>query len=153
MAIKKTSHARYELWYHFAWGTKYRKKIFKEEYVKGYTKWLFREIAGQYDIEVREIEVMSDHIHMLASAPPRISPSVTMASTRTPRVTLVPCCPPTPMVATLCRTPLPALTPSPPMLAPPPTRAKSVSWLSWTPRAPTLVTRSTAGVRMWKFSC
>ena len=75
MAIKKTSHARYELWYHFAWGTKYWKKIFKEEYVKGYTKWLFREIAGQYDIEVREIEVMSDHIHMLASAPPRISPS------------------------------------------------------------------------------
>ena len=75
MAIKKTSHARYELWYHFAWGTKYRKKIFKEEYVKGYTKWLFREIAGQYDIEVREIEVMSYHIHMLASAPPRISPS------------------------------------------------------------------------------
>ena len=34
-----------------------------------------REIAGHYDIEVREIEVMSDHIHMLASAPPRISPS------------------------------------------------------------------------------
>jgi REP element-mobilizing transposase RayT len=29
------------------------------------------EWAGHYDIEVSEIEVMSDHIHFLATAPPR----------------------------------------------------------------------------------
>jgi len=75
MGIKKTSHARYELWYHIAWSTKYRKKIFKEDDVKEYTKRLFREIAGHYDIEIREIEVLSDHIHFLASAPPRIAVS------------------------------------------------------------------------------
>lgn len=75
MGIRKTSHARYELWYHFAWSTKYRKKIFRDEYMKEYTKKLFREIAGHYDIEVSEIEVMADHIHFLATAPPRIAVS------------------------------------------------------------------------------
>ena len=75
MGIRKTSHARYEIWYHFAWGTKYRKKIFREQHVKEYTERLFREISGQYDIEVRDIKVMQEHIHFLASAPPRIAPS------------------------------------------------------------------------------
>ena len=75
MAIRKTSYAKYELWYHFVWATKYRKKVFKEEYVKEYIKKLFREIAGHYDIEVSDIEVLSDHVHILASAPPRIAPS------------------------------------------------------------------------------
>ena len=75
MAVRKTSHARYELWYHFAWSTKYRKKIFTNDFLKDEVKRLFREIAGHYDIEVGAIEVLSDHIHFLASAPPRIAPS------------------------------------------------------------------------------
>ena len=73
MAIRKTSHARYELWYHFAWSTKYRKKIFREDRVKEYTKKLFREVAGHYDIEISDIEILPDHIHLLATAPPRIA--------------------------------------------------------------------------------
>ena len=75
MGIRKTAHARYELWYHLVWGTKYRKKIFKEGYIREYAQGLFREIAGHYDIEIRDIEVMEDHVHMLASAPPRMAPS------------------------------------------------------------------------------
>jgi len=75
MTVRKTSHARYELGYHFAWGTKYRKKIFSNDSLKDEVKRLFREIAGHYDIEVGAIEVLSDHIHFLASAPPRIAPA------------------------------------------------------------------------------
>jgi len=75
MGIRKTSHARYEIWYHVAWSTKYRKKIFNNEEVKKNTGILFREIALQYDMEVSEIDVMSDHVHILVSAPPRIAPS------------------------------------------------------------------------------
>jgi putative transposase len=75
MAIRKTSHARYELWYRFAWSTKYRKKIFSYDSIKDEVKTLFREIAGHYDIEISDIEVLSDRIHFLASAPPRIAPS------------------------------------------------------------------------------
>ena len=73
MAIRRTAHARYELWYHFAWSTKYRKEIFREGRVKRATKELFREIAGHYDIEISEIEILPEHIHFLATAPPRIA--------------------------------------------------------------------------------
>lgn len=75
MGIRKTSHARYEIWYHFAWGTKYRKKIFRDDQIKEYARKLFREIAMHYDMEIGEIEVLSDHIHCLVTAPPRIAAS------------------------------------------------------------------------------
>ena len=75
MVIKHTSHTRYDLWYHFAWSTKYRKKIWKEEYAKQRVKTIFKTIAASYDIEIGEIECVSDHIHLSASAPPRIAPA------------------------------------------------------------------------------
>jgi putative transposase len=75
MGIRSTAHARYEIWYHIIWGTKYRKKIIKAEWLKEDIKRLFRKIAMQYDIEIKEIEVLEDHIHILATAPPRIAPS------------------------------------------------------------------------------
>jgi len=75
MAIKRTSHALYDLWYHFAWSTKYRKEIFKNKNIVYRVKMIFRAIAGHYDINIQEIEIMPDHLHMLVSAPPRIAPS------------------------------------------------------------------------------
>ncbi|KPJ60455.1 MAG: hypothetical protein AMJ46_06890 [Latescibacteria bacterium DG_63] len=75
MGIRRSSHARYEIWYHFAWGTKYRKKVFKEKGTREEVKQLFREIAGHYDLEIKEMEVLSDHVHCLVSAPPRIAPA------------------------------------------------------------------------------
>lgn len=75
MTIKHTSHARYDLWYHFAWGTKYRKKVFVNPQTKERIKEIFRTVASHYDITLGEIECLSDHIHLTASAPPRIAPS------------------------------------------------------------------------------
>jgi putative transposase len=75
MVIRKTSHARYELWYHIAWSTKYRKKVFNKEEIRESVKRLLRKIAAEYDMEIAKIEVMSDHVHILLSAPPRIAPS------------------------------------------------------------------------------
>ena len=75
MGIKHTSHARYELWYHVAWGTKYRKRVFTDKVTQGEIEKLLREIALQYDMEIDRVEVLSDHIHMSISAPPRIAPS------------------------------------------------------------------------------
>ena len=79
MGIKKTSHARYDLWYHLAFSTKYRKKVFNDERTKQETEQLFREIALHYDLEVGQVEVLSDHAHLTLSAPPRIAPSVAVA--------------------------------------------------------------------------
>jgi putative transposase len=73
--IQHTSHARYALWYHFCWGTKYRKHIWKETYTKNRVAIIFKTIAEQYEMKIGEIEVMSDHVHMAVSAPPRIAPS------------------------------------------------------------------------------
>jgi len=75
MAIRHTSHARYEFWYHFAWATKYRKKVFIYDKTKEEVKSLFRKIASEYDMEIGTIEVLSDHVHFTLSAPPRIAPA------------------------------------------------------------------------------
>lgn len=75
MTIYHTSHARYELWYHFAWSTKYRKHIFSDPTTKEEVKELLRKIAAEYDMIIGTIEVVSDHIHFTLSAPPRIAPS------------------------------------------------------------------------------
>lgn len=73
VAVKHTSHARYELWYHVAWSTKYRERVFKEEQIKKEVGNLLREIALQYDMEIDKLEVLSDHVHMTLSVPPRIA--------------------------------------------------------------------------------
>ena len=73
--VRKTSHARYSLWYHLVWGTKYRKQIWKDEYTKNRVKIIFQTIAHQYDMEISNIELLSDHIHCMVSAPPRIAPA------------------------------------------------------------------------------
>lgn len=75
MAVKRTSHARYDLWYHFAWSTKYRKKVFRAPHTQEKVKELFRTVASHYDIELGEVNCQPDHIHMSAGAPPRIAPS------------------------------------------------------------------------------
>jgi len=75
VGIIHTSHARYELWYHIAFSTKYRKHIFTDLKTKEEVENLFREIALQYDMKIDKIQVMSDHVHMSISAPPRIAPS------------------------------------------------------------------------------
>ena len=75
MGIIHTSHARYDLWYHVAFSTKYRKHIFTDLKTKEEVENMFREIALQYDMKIDKIQVMSDHVHLSVSAPPRIAPS------------------------------------------------------------------------------
>lgn len=74
MAIRRTSHAVYDLKYHLVWIPKYRKSILKGE-VAQYVKEVFHQIAQQYEMEIDVVEVVEDHVHMLIYAPPRYSPS------------------------------------------------------------------------------
>lgn len=75
MVIRKTSHSLYDIWYHFAWCTKYRKEIWKEKYTQERVIEIFRTIAAQYDIELGEVKCLVNHIHFTATAPPRIAPA------------------------------------------------------------------------------
>lgn len=75
MAVRHTSHSRYDLWYHFAWSTKYRRKVWTDDAHRARVKAIFRMVAEHHDIEIGEIECLTDHLHLTASAPPRIAPA------------------------------------------------------------------------------
>lgn len=72
--LKRSAHAVYDLWYHIAWSTKYRKKVLSPK-LQARTKELFRVIAAHHDADIENLEVMEDHIHLLVTAPPRMSPA------------------------------------------------------------------------------
>ena len=75
MTIQHTSHARYDLWYHLAFATKYRKKVFTDRHTQERIKTVLGAIAVQYDLQIGAVECLSDHVHASVSAPPRIAPA------------------------------------------------------------------------------
>jgi putative transposase len=60
--------------YHFVWIPKYRKKVFEELY-REVLKKIIGKIGYDYNIEIVELEVPEDHIHMVVRSEPKISPS------------------------------------------------------------------------------
>ena len=74
MQLSRNSHHVFYLHYHFVWIPKYRHKIF-EEPCASFLKQTIRQTAYNYDMEVTEIEIPTDHIHMMLKALPRHSPS------------------------------------------------------------------------------
>ncbi|PFN98534.1 IS200/IS605 family transposase [Bacillus sp. AFS076308] len=71
-------HARtcvYNVNYHIVWSVKYRKKVLTAE-LENYLKDLFQEIGKEKGFEVVLAEVgEGDHIHLFASAHPKVAPS------------------------------------------------------------------------------
>ena len=63
--------------YHFQWCTKYRYKIFKQEKLKNICLVALQEAANKHRIEIDEIDVEDDHVHMIAKIP--LTMSVSMA--------------------------------------------------------------------------
>ena len=77
MKLQKDTHHAYRIMYHFVWIPKYRNKVFKTPY-REKLKSIIRKASHDYEMEVQEIEVVVDHIHMMISARPSISPSKIM---------------------------------------------------------------------------
>ena len=73
MVLRRTSHAVYDTEYHLVWCPKYRKDLFKREEVRERAEQLLREIAENYGVDIREMEVAKDHVHLMVSFPPRRS--------------------------------------------------------------------------------
>ena len=73
MTLKRTSHAVYDTCYHLVWCPKYRKDLFRERPLRERAEQLLRGIAEAYDIEVLEMEVSPDHVHLMVSLPPKRS--------------------------------------------------------------------------------
>jgi len=70
VTLKRTSHAVYDTSYHVAWCPKYRKKIFERDEVRERAKQMVAEICEAYEIEIAEMELLEDHIHLLVSFAP-----------------------------------------------------------------------------------
>ena len=73
MGLKRASHAVYDTVYHLVWCPKYRKRIFAEEAIRERAGQLISEISEEYGIEIIEMEVAVDHVHLLVSFPPKLS--------------------------------------------------------------------------------
>jgi len=61
--------------WHFEWCTKYRYEIFKQEKLKNLCITAIQEAAKRHDINVIEMEVDKDHVHVIASIPMTIAPT------------------------------------------------------------------------------
>ncbi|MCY6490329.1 IS200/IS605 family transposase [Leptolyngbya sp. GGD] len=75
--IGSLSHTKWECKYHGVFIPKYRKKALYYE-LRQYLGELFRELAAQKECRIEEGHVMSDHVHMLISIPPKYSVSEVM---------------------------------------------------------------------------
>ena len=68
------SHTVWDCKYHIVWIPKYRKKAMYGE-IRKYLGEILRELAMQKESKVIEGHLMSEHLHMLISIPPKYSVS------------------------------------------------------------------------------
>ena len=74
MSLKRTYHNIYDTHYHIVFPVKYIKALLQNDIPLAIAK-LAEEIALRYDIEFEKIGYDQDHIHILASFPPKYSGS------------------------------------------------------------------------------
>ena len=78
---RKGAHTVYELHYHFVFITKYRKPVLRGDIAKR-TRDLIREICTSEDVEIVKGNVSKDHVHLMVSMPPQVSPSRIMQAVK-----------------------------------------------------------------------
>ena len=71
---RKGSHTGYRLHYHLVFIPKYRKPVLRNEVGKRLRE-LIMEICRSNDIEIISGHIRPDHVHLLISVPPSLSPS------------------------------------------------------------------------------
>ncbi len=74
---RKSSHTVYALTYHFVFVPKYRKPMLRGE-IGTRVRELIREVCRTLDIDILSGQVRPDHVHLLLSVPPHLSPSRVM---------------------------------------------------------------------------
>ena len=74
---RRGSHTVYNIEYHFVWVTKYRYQVLRGE-VAERTRELIRQSCLSRDMRIVKGHVSRDHVHLLVSCPPKLSPSAIM---------------------------------------------------------------------------
>ena len=71
---RKGSHTVFDLQYHMVWVTKYRFQVLKGD-IAIRARDLIRQICMSRDIAIVKGHVSADHVHLLVSCPPSLSPA------------------------------------------------------------------------------
>ena len=77
MELKKGSHTVYDIEYHVVWTTKYRYKVLQGKIAER-AREILRQGCEANGITIVRGAVGKDHVHMLLSCPPTLSPSKIM---------------------------------------------------------------------------
>ena len=70
---KTSTSTVYTVCYHIIWCPKYRRKVLEED-VKVRIKELLHEKAEELEVDIEEMEVMPDHLHLFVNASPALAP-------------------------------------------------------------------------------
>lgn len=70
MNYKSNNNVVYSCKYHVVWCPKYRRKVLVDE-VEARLKELIREICADLNVEIIEMEIMPDHVHLLLEVDPQ----------------------------------------------------------------------------------
>src|SRR5579859_1389765 len=73
--FKRLSHSLYECKYHIVFCPKYRFRLLKDELAEYVRQQIYQLCRQKEDIEVLELNLQPDHIHMVISLPPKYSVS------------------------------------------------------------------------------
>lgn len=72
MPLRRAAHAVYDCQYHLVWTPKRRRAVLEGAVGRRLAE-LFMEIGEAYDIDIEEMHVAVDHVHLLCCFPPRLS--------------------------------------------------------------------------------
>ena len=72
MALRRAAHSVYDCQYHLVWTPKRRRAVLVGA-IGERAGELFRQIGEAHDIEIEEMHVAEDHVHLYCSFPPRLS--------------------------------------------------------------------------------
>ena len=76
--FKKLAHSLYECKYHIVFCPKYRYKILQDEVAKYVIQQTYRLCSQKDGVEVLEMNVQIDHVHLVVSIPPKYAVSQMM---------------------------------------------------------------------------
>lgn len=77
MELRRNTHHVFRIMYYFVWIPKYRHKVFVEPFRADLKAIIYKSGHG-YDMEIVELEIPVEHIHMVVRAEPKDSPSSIM---------------------------------------------------------------------------
>lgn len=76
MKTRKLHHSVYKHQYHLVWGTKYRRKFFKQYVKQEFEHLLYELVQNKYpDLYIEAINTDEDHVHIQIEIPPTFAVS------------------------------------------------------------------------------